>query len=167
MFTVTMWSERCASLGSMGNSSRTQYPPQSAWSSVVPHVRCPVNHRLSILSVPNRLRSGQRARYLPPKGVNPGDFEAEDSNIGRDSRVAPHHRLEPLGPISFLPLSLSWPRALPRTGPGVDFLIMTSGRAHDLATQRTGLGALGPPSSDSRLFGAHLSCDHEYAVRSW
>jgi hypothetical protein len=38
-----------------------------------------------------------------PKRVNPADFEADDSNIGRDGRVAPHHRLEPQGPISIYP----------------------------------------------------------------
>ena len=27
----------------------------------------------------------------PLEGVNPGDFEADGSNIGRDGRVAPHH----------------------------------------------------------------------------
>jgi hypothetical protein len=42
----------------------------------------------------------------PPEAVNLGDFEADDSNIGRDGRVALHHQLEPRGPISSLPLSL-------------------------------------------------------------
>ena len=75
MPTVTTRSERCASSGSMGNSSGTRYPPQSTWSSAVPHVRRPINHRPSIPLVPNLLRSGQRARCLPPEGVNLGDFE--------------------------------------------------------------------------------------------
>ena len=80
MSTVTTWSEQCTSSGSMGNSSGTRYPPQSTWSLAMPHMRHPINHRPSILLVPNRLYSGQRARCLPPEGVNPGDFEANDSN---------------------------------------------------------------------------------------
>ena len=122
MFTITTWPERCASSGSMGNSSWTQYPPQLMWSLAVPHVRCPINHRSSILLVPNHLRSGQRARCLPLEGVNLGDFEVDDSNIGRDGHVAPHHRFELRGPISSLPLSLLWPRALLRAGPREVFL---------------------------------------------
>ena len=59
----------------------------------------------------------------PPEGVNLGDFEVDDSNTGRDGHVAPHHRLEPWGPISSLPLSLclasspskDWPKGcIPR-----------------------------------------------------
>ena len=56
--TVTTWSEWCASLGSMGNLSGTQYPPQSTWSLAVPHVRCPINRRPSIPLVPKCLHSG-------------------------------------------------------------------------------------------------------------
>ena len=41
---------------------------------------------------------------MPPMGVNPGDFEVDELNTGRDGHVAPHHRLEPWGPISSLPL---------------------------------------------------------------
>jgi hypothetical protein len=68
MSTVTMWSERCASSGSMGNLSGTRYPPQLTWSLAVPHVRHPVNRQPSIPSLPNHLRSGQRARFLPREG---------------------------------------------------------------------------------------------------
>jgi hypothetical protein len=57
--------------------------------------------------------------------------------------VALYQQLEPQGPISFLPLSLLWPRALLRTGLGVDFLIMTLGHGYDRAAQHTGLGLLG------------------------
>ena len=127
MSTVTMLSKLCASSGSMGNLSGTRYPPQSMWSSAMSHVRRLVNHRASITSVPNRLRSGQRARCLPPEGVNPGDFKADDSNTKRDGRVAPHHRLEPQGPISSLPLSLLWPQALLRTSQRVGSLSLTWG----------------------------------------
>jgi hypothetical protein len=42
----------------------------------------------------------------PPEGVNPGDFEADHSNTERDGSVALHHRLEPQGLISSLPVSL-------------------------------------------------------------
>jgi hypothetical protein len=127
MSTVTTWSERCASSGSIGNSSGTQYPPRSTWRLVVPHVRHPINHRSSIPLVPNRLCSGQRARCLSPEGVNPGDFKANDSNIGRDGHVALHNLLEPWGPISSLPLSLLWPQALLRAGPRVSYLSTTWG----------------------------------------
>ena len=113
--TVTMWSERCASMESMGNPSGTRYPSQSTWSSAVPHVRHPINRRPSIPLVPNRLHSGQRARCLPLEGVNPGDFEADDLGTRRDGHVVLHHQLEPWEPISSLPLSLLWPRALLRT----------------------------------------------------
>ena len=102
MSTVTTLSERCASSGSMCVSSETQYPLQSTWSSAVPHVRRPINHRPSIPLVPNHLRSDQRARCLPPKGVNSGDIEVDDSNTGRNGHVASHHQLEPWGPISSL-----------------------------------------------------------------
>jgi hypothetical protein len=108
MSTVTTWSERCTSLGSMGNPTGTQCPPRSMWSSAVPHVRCPINHRSSIPLVPNYLRSSLRARCLPPEGVNLRDFEANNSDIGRDGCVALHHRLEQQGAISSLPLSLLW-----------------------------------------------------------
>jgi hypothetical protein len=63
--------------------------------------------------------------------------------------VALHHQLELQGPISFLPLSLLWPRALLRTGPGVDFLIMMLGHGYDPATQHTSSGALRPLSPGS------------------
>jgi hypothetical protein len=44
---------------------------------------------------------------MPPlEGVNPSNFEADHSNIERDGHVASHHRLEPQGLISSLPLSL-------------------------------------------------------------
>jgi hypothetical protein len=61
------------------------------------------------------------------EGVNPSDFEADDSNTERDGCVALHHRLEPQGPISSLPLSLLWPRVL-RTGLREGFLNTTRGR---------------------------------------
>jgi hypothetical protein len=125
MSSITTWSERCAWSGSMGNPSGTRYPPQSTWSSVVPHMRHPINYQLSILLVPNCLRSGQRARCLPLEGVNPGDFEADNSDIGRDGPVAPHHQLEPQGAISSLPLSLLRPRVLLRTSQRVGFLSTT------------------------------------------
>ena len=87
---------------------------------------------------------------MPPlEWVNSGDFKANDSNIRRDGRVALHHRLELRGPISFLPLSFLWPRALLRTSLWVDFLVMMLGRGHDLATRHTGSGALGPLSLGS------------------
>ena len=35
---------------------------------------------------------------LPLEEVNPEDFEVDDSNIGRDGHVAPHHQLETWGP---------------------------------------------------------------------
>jgi hypothetical protein len=71
---------------------------------------------------------------MPPlEGVHLGDFEGDDSNIGRDGHVASHHRLEPWGAIFFLPLSLLWPQALLRTGLGVDFLITMLGHGHDPA----------------------------------
>ena len=66
--TITTWSEWCASVWSKGNSSGTQYPPQSTWSLAMPHVRCPINRRPSIPLVSNRLYSGQRARCLPQRG---------------------------------------------------------------------------------------------------
>ena len=62
------------------------------------------------------------------EGVNPGDFEADDLDTERDGHVALHHRLEPQGPISSLPLSLLCPRDLLRTGPRVGFLSTTLGR---------------------------------------
>jgi hypothetical protein len=61
----------------------------------------------------------------PPEGVNPGDFEADNSDTGRDGPVALHHQLEPQGPISSLPLSLLQPRALLRTSQRVGFLSTT------------------------------------------
>ena len=63
------------------------------------------NHRLSNPLVLDRRHSGQRARCLPLEGINPGDFEEDNSNIERDDRVALHHRLGPQGPIYSLPLS--------------------------------------------------------------
>jgi hypothetical protein len=60
--------------------------------------------------------------------------------------VALHHQLEPQVPISFLPLSLLWPRALLRTGLGVDFLIMMLGHGYDPAAKHTSSGALWPLS---------------------
>jgi hypothetical protein len=57
----------------------------------MPHVRHPINHRPLIPLVPNCLRNGQRARCLSPERVSPRDIEVDDSNIGRDGRVAPHH----------------------------------------------------------------------------
>ena len=61
-----------------------------------------------------------RGQDAPLEGVNLGDFEVDDSNIEKDGRMVPHHRLEPQEPISSLPLSLLWPRALLRTGLEVD-----------------------------------------------
>ena len=65
---------------------------------------------------------------MPPlEGVNPNDFEADDSNIERDGRVALHHRLELQGPSHLAPIPL-WPRALLRANPRAGFLSMTWGR---------------------------------------
>ena len=127
MSTITTKSKQCASSRSMGNSSGTRCPPQSMWSSKVSHVRHPINHRPSIPLVPNHLHNAHRARCLPSEGFNLGDFEADDSNIGRDGLVAPHHRLEPRGAISSLPLSLFLPRGLLRAGREVGFLGTTWG----------------------------------------
>jgi len=93
--TVTTRLEWCASLGLMGNPSGTRYHPQSTWSSAGRHRE--TSHKTSVVnpigpqSPPSRLEG----KIPPPEGVNPGGFEANDSNIGRDGRVAPHHRLEP------------------------------------------------------------------------
>jgi hypothetical protein len=79
---------------------------------------------------------------MPPlEGVYLGDFEADDSNIGRDGHVAPYHRLEPQGPISSLHLSLLWPRALLRVGQREVFLSVTWGHSCD-ESLRMGLGVI-------------------------
>jgi hypothetical protein len=80
----------------------------------------------------------------PPKGVNLGDFKADDSDIGRDGHVAPHHRLEPWGPISSLPLSLLWPRALIRIRL-IEFPKHDTGSWMWRATRRVNLGGYRPP----------------------
>jgi hypothetical protein len=79
--------------------------------------RHPINCWPSSPSVPDRLRSGERARCLP-QTANLGDFEADDSNIERDGHVALHHQLEPQGPISPCPHpfvdsnpSKDWPKS--------------------------------------------------------
>jgi hypothetical protein len=101
--TVTTWSERCTSLRSKGNSSGTQYPPQMMWSSVVPHRE--TSHKSSAvnpigLQPPPQWLEGK----MPPlKGVNLGDFEADDLNIGGDGREVSHHRIELQGPTSSCP----------------------------------------------------------------
>ena len=82
MSTVTMWLEHCASLGSMGNLSRTGYPPQSTWSLAVPYVN-PIGPR-----PPPQWPEGKMPLL---EGVNVGDFEVDDSNIWRDGHVAPHN----------------------------------------------------------------------------
>ena len=109
MSTITTRSERCASSVLMGNLSRTRYSPQSTWSSTVP--RRETSHKSSAVNPVGPQPPLQRSegKMPPPEGVNPGDFEADDSNTERDGCVAPHHRLEPQGPISSLPLSLLWP----------------------------------------------------------
>ena len=79
---------------------------------------------------------------LPPEGVNPGDFEVDDLNIESYSCVALHHRLEPRRPISSLPLSLLWPRALLRAGPREVFLSTTRGHVRGGSFLRVGLWVL-------------------------
>jgi hypothetical protein len=123
MSTVTTRSERCASLGSMGNLSGTRYPSQSAWSLAVPHRE--TSHKSHWSPTASAAARGQDAS--PPEGVNPGDFKADDSNTGRDGCVALHHRLEPRGAIFSLPLSLWWPRALLRASLREVFLSTTWG----------------------------------------
>jgi hypothetical protein len=46
--TVTTQSERCTSSRSMGNSSGTRYPPQSMWSSAMPHRE--TSHKSSVVN---------------------------------------------------------------------------------------------------------------------
>jgi len=56
---------------------------------------------------------------MPPlEGVNLGDFEVDDLNTERYGRVAPHHQLQPYGPISPYPYpfvdsspSKGWPKS--------------------------------------------------------
>jgi hypothetical protein len=145
MSTVTMQSERCASLGSMVIQAGPDIllNRHGVWLCLIE--RCPINHRLSNPSVPNCLRSGQRAR-CPPEGVNPYDFEADDSNTERDGCVSLHHLLELHGPILSLPLSLLWPRALLRTDPRVSFLSTTWGRGRGGSFCTRSRGAIGLPS---------------------
>ena len=125
MSTVTTWSKRCASSGSMGNSSGTQYPPQSTWSLAVPHMRRPINHQPSIPMVPNHLRSGQRARCLPPRGGQPRRLRS--GRLGRRERWSCGSALPIRAVRAHLlpPLSLLCPHALLRTGLIESFLSMT------------------------------------------
>jgi hypothetical protein len=81
----------------------------------------------------------------PSEGVNPGDFEIDDLNMGRDGHVAPYHRLELRGAISSLPLSLLWPRALLRADPRVGFLSTTQGQGHGGLLSALSLGVVGLP----------------------
>jgi hypothetical protein len=93
MSTVSTWSEWCASSGSKGNSSGTRYPPQST------------SHKSSVVN-PVGLQpppQGLEGKMPPLEGVNPRDFEADDSNTGRDGHMAPHHRLDPWGPSPLCP----------------------------------------------------------------
>jgi hypothetical protein len=68
-------------------------------------------HKLSAIKPVGARPPPQRleGKMPPPEGVNPGDFKVDDLDTERDGHVALHHRLEPLGPISSLPLSLLWP----------------------------------------------------------
>jgi hypothetical protein len=95
MSTVTTWSERCASLGSMGNLSGTRYPPQSMWTLAVPHRE--TSYKLSVARPigPRPPPQWLEGKMPPLEGVNPSDFEADHLNIERDGHVAPHNRLEP------------------------------------------------------------------------
>ena len=141
MSIVTTRSERCASSGSMGNSSGTRYPLQSKWSSAVPHRE--TSHKSSAVNPIGPQPPPQRleGKMPHPEEVNLGDFEADDSNTERDGRVATHHQLEPQGPISSLPLSLLWPRALLRAGPREVFLSTTRGHVCVGSPLHTDLGA--------------------------
>jgi hypothetical protein len=69
--TVTTRLERCASLGSMGNSCRTQYPPQSTWSSVVP--RRETSHKSMVVKPVGPRLPLQRSegKMPPPRGGQP------------------------------------------------------------------------------------------------
>jgi hypothetical protein len=118
MSTVTTWSERCTSSGSMGNSSGTRYPPQSTWSSVMPHRE--TSHKSSAVKPigPQLPRQRPKGKMPPLEGVNPGNFEADDSNIERWLcgsapliRATGAHLLPTPIPL--------WPQALLRTGLGV------------------------------------------------
>jgi hypothetical protein len=90
---------------------------------------CEMSHKSSTVNPIGLQLPSQRleGKVPPPEGVNLGDFEADDSNTGKDGHVASHHRLEIQGPIFSLPLSLLWPRALLRTSPRMGLLSMTRG----------------------------------------
>jgi hypothetical protein len=78
------------------------------------------------------------------EGVNPGDFEVDDSNIERDSHVALHHRLEPHEPILPCPypfVALSPSKDQPRSG----FPKHNVGSWLQLVALYMGLGAFWPP----------------------
>ena len=76
----------------VGNSSGTRYPPTIdvkfgyASSRDVPYIIDHQTHRSPTTSV---MTKGQDA--FPLEGFNLGDFEANDSNIGRDGQEVPHH----------------------------------------------------------------------------
>ena len=76
------------------------------WSSAVPHRE--MSHKsLAIKPIGPQLPPQWLEGKMPPlEGVNLSDLEANDSNIGGDGHEVPHHRLEPQGATSSLPLSL-------------------------------------------------------------
>ena len=75
--TVTKWSERCTLLRSTGNSSGTQYPPQSTWSSAMPHRE--TSHKLSTVKpvVPQPPPKWPEGKMPPPRGGQPGQLQSE------------------------------------------------------------------------------------------
>jgi hypothetical protein len=144
MSTITTRPKRCASSGSMGNSSETQYPPQSTWSSAMPCRE--TSHKSSADKPVGPRPAPQRSEGKMPtlEGVNPGDFEVDDSNIERDSHVALHHRLEPHEPILPCPypfVALSPSKDQPRSG----FPKHNVGSWLQLVALYMGLGAFWPP----------------------
>ena len=69
--TITTWSKRCASSWSTGNSSGTRYPPQSMWSSAVPHQE--TSHKSSAIKPIGPRPPLQRSdgKMPPPRGGQP------------------------------------------------------------------------------------------------
>ena len=58
---------------------------------------CETSHKSLVVNPvgPHPPSHHPEGKMPPPEGVNLGDFEVDDSDIGRDGRVAPRHRLEP------------------------------------------------------------------------
>jgi hypothetical protein len=76
MSTITTRLERCTSLGSMGNSSGTRYPPQSMWSLVVPHRE--TSHKSSAIKPfsPQPSPEWSEGKMPPPRGGQPGRLQS-------------------------------------------------------------------------------------------